>query len=167
MMQWVGYSRYKRHPGQQPGSILGWCRTPKKWTFWTQEVDFLNRTLLNPPTKTPFCFCSLKWTFWQIWGDALYPPPQPTPGYRPAGTCSVIQQSYFFFFFFYLTYSQAWILWKNFFFFLFLGWMLNCFKIILQTVGFEIILQTVGFACPFLEGVPLISGIALRTWNQS
>ena len=64
--------------GLKPGSNLGRCRTPQKWTFWTQKVDFLNLTPLNPPKNPTFDpLCGLKWTFCQIWG-CIEP-----PGYRP------------------------------------------------------------------------------------
>ena len=58
----------------------GGCRTPQKWTFWTQKVDFFNLTPLNPPTNTPFLP-----TLWPRvdllpdLGGVLHP-----PGYGPA-----------------------------------------------------------------------------------
>ena len=33
---------------------FGGCRTPKMGTFWTQKVDLLNLTHLNPLTNAPF-----------------------------------------------------------------------------------------------------------------
>ena len=34
--------------------FFGGCGTPKMWTSWTQKVDFLSLTPLNPFTKTLF-----------------------------------------------------------------------------------------------------------------
>ena len=38
--------------------VHAWSSTPpKKWTLWTQKVDFLHLTPPNPPTKSIFaCF---------------------------------------------------------------------------------------------------------------
>ena len=57
---------------------FGGCKTPKKWMFLTQKVDFLNLTPLHPPTKTQFLdyFVAKSGPFGRFGGVAL-------PGYGP------------------------------------------------------------------------------------
>ena len=71
-----------------PGSNLGRCGTPQKWTFRTQKVDFLNLTPSTLPQKPHF------WpTLWVKvdllpdlggGGGALHPlhPPFPFPNHK-------------------------------------------------------------------------------------
>ena len=64
----------------------GGCRTPQKWTFWTQKFDFLNltpSTLLQEPHFWPTLYPKVD--LLADWGGgALQPPhPPPPPGYGP------------------------------------------------------------------------------------
>ena len=63
--------------------IWGGAEPPQQWTFWTQKVDFLNITPLNPPTKTPFLahFVPKVDLLFRFGGVRCTPVP---PGYGPA-----------------------------------------------------------------------------------
>ena len=63
---------------------FGEVREPTKWTLWTQRVDFLNLTPVNPPTKTPFLahFVTDSGPFSRF-GAVRRTPRTPPPGYGP------------------------------------------------------------------------------------
>ena len=67
-----------------PRDRSGEVRDPKKWTFqfWTQKVDFLNLSPLNPPTKTPFLthFVPAKSGVFDRFGGAYVASPHPLYG---------------------------------------------------------------------------------------
>ena len=61
---------------------FGGVQDPKKWTFWTQKVDFFEPHPPYPPTKTPFLahFVAKSGLFGRFGGCVT--PPHP-PGYGP------------------------------------------------------------------------------------
>ena len=68
-------STHYTQPGPYPGSILGGCKTLKKWTFWTSPLT----SPLNPPTKTSFlAHFVAKSGLFRRFGACIAP-----PGYRP------------------------------------------------------------------------------------
>ena len=70
---------------------FGGCGTPKKWTFWTQKVDFLNLTpltLIQKPHFWPTLW--LKVDLLADLGGGVRRTPRTPPGYGPGGKEGIV-----------------------------------------------------------------------------
>ena len=74
---------------------LGGCGTPKKWTFWTQKVDFFEPHPPYLPTKTPFLahFVAKSGPFGRF-GGCVAPPAPPLVTGLTKGTSLVHKISF-------------------------------------------------------------------------